>query len=311
MPELRVRVPATSANLGPGFDSLGIALSLYNDFFVSLTDETLVVDSEPGTEGPENLFLQSYRRGMAELRVPVQPIRVRFASGVPMARGLGSSSTCIVGGLLAASAAAAGALDAPARGGGALPSALSRSRILDIAAEIEGHPDNVAPAVLGGFAVAVTEGGRVVAIRASIDEELRFHAMVPPFPLETAKARAALPASVTHKDAAFNAGRAALVAAAFLSRDYGALGVACCDRLHEPYRAPLIPGFAEVAEAARAQGALAVFLSGAGPTVMALCRAEDGGFPARMQATLAARVGGAWGLLSLRANDSGATVDRA
>lgn len=206
---IRVQVPATSANLGPGFDSLGLALNLYDRFTVETADETSIEGCIPEHANDGNLFVRAYRRGLEELGLPFKGIKVRFDADIPIARGLGSSSACIVGGLLAAQSVGA----AESR-----KDRLDFQALLDLATEIEGHPDNVGPALLGGFAVSIVQDGRVASIRTDVDEGLVFNALVPPFPLETVKARAILPACVEFRDAAFNAGRAAMVAAAFLSR---------------------------------------------------------------------------------------------
>jgi homoserine kinase len=292
---VRVRVPATSANLGPGFDALGVALSIYNRFEAEEADSFLIEGGDGSCEPEDNLFVRAYRVAMEELGLPSLGLKVRFDADIPVARGLGSSSACIVGGMLTANALHGGGLD--------------RARMLDLAAGLEGHPDNVAPAIFGGFAASVLEGGRVIAAHSPIGEGLVFNALVPPFRLETARARAALPKELSFADAVFNVGRAALVAASFATRDFEALGAACKDRLHEDFRAPLIPGFREVVEAARRAGALAVFLSGAGPTVMAICRAGDTGFAESIAPFLASRLEGAWDLLSLIADDQGATLE--
>jgi homoserine kinase len=293
---VRIRVPATSANIGPGFDALGLALGLYNHFEAEEIDalEFSGCDGEYCNE--DNLFVRAYKRVLCELNRPFRGLRVRFEAEVPVARGLGSSSTCIVGGLMAANALHGGKL--------------TKACLLDIAAELEGHPDNVAPALLGGFVSAVITDGSVRAACFSIGEELVFNALVPPFELETSKARAALPKILPYKDAVFNLGHAALVAAAFASRDYDALSVACDDRLHQKYRAPLIPGFQTVVDAARDAGAIAVFLSGAGPTVMAISRTDAGAFSQAIAPTLAVRPEGAWRHLSLRADDEGAVIEK-
>lgn len=299
--QVRVRVPATSANIGPGFDALGLALSLYNYFDALEIDGLEFSGCEGAYCNEDNLFVRAYKRALAELDLPFRGLRVGFEAEVPVARGLGSSSTCIVGGLMAANAIH----------GGKLP----RARLLDIAAELEGHPDNVAPALLGGFVSAVIEGDAgdecraVRALHFPIDPELVFNALVPPFELETSKARAALPKSLPYKDAVFNLGHAALVAAAFASRDYDALSAACRDKLHQDYRAPLIPGFQAVVDAASEAGAIAVFLSGAGPTVMAISRTGSGDFAHAIAPTLAARTEGAWLHLSLRADNAGAALE--
>jgi len=293
-----VSVPATSANLGPGFDALGLALALRNSFIVeeAACDEILGCETEYC--GSDNLFLASARKAALAVGKRLPPLRVRFDSPVPVARGLGSSATLIIGGILAAKRL----LGSPAS------EALDEQGILDLAASIEGHPDNTTPAMLGGFAVAVSEDGRIVSIRRPLGGSISFSALVPPFPLETSIARAALPKSVSFADAAGNAGRAALVTAAFLTGDWEKLGAAMHDRLHEPWRAPLIPGFEEMRRGARDAGALAVWLSGAGPTVIAVSRRGDLAFASRMDALCAAAKPQAWRHLLLAADDIGAAV---
>ncbi len=291
-----ISVPATSANLGPGFDALGLALSLRNSFSVEHAERDEILGCE--YVGGDNLFLVAARKAAAVCGMQLPPLRVRFESPVPIARGLGSSATLIIGGILAARAVL----------GTAGAAALDERGVLDLAARIEGHPDNTTPALLGGFAVSVLDGAHIVAIRKSIGEGVAFSALVPPFPLKTSVARAALPKSVPFADAASNAGRAALVTAAFLSGDWDKLGAAMRDRLHEPWRAPLIPGFEEMREGAREAGSLAVWLSGAGPTVIAASRNGDAAFAARMDALCAAAKPRPWRHLLLRADDEGARV---
>lgn len=292
---IRVRVPATSANLGPGFDALGLALGLYNLFEVEEAEGLFFEGCPREFQGPENLFARALRRGYEEVGRPFLGVRVRFAADIPIARGLGSSAACIAGGLVAA-----GALS-----GRSLP----RERLLDLAAELEGHPDNTTPALLGGFAVSVADAGRVHALRVALGEGLRFSALVPPFPLETALARAALPTTLPFKDAVHNLGHAALVTAAFMARDWDKLSIACHDRLHEPYRASLIPGFSQAVDGARDAGALAVFLSGAGPTIMAISPSSDASFPERMTALCASLRPEPWQALDLEPDDKGAILE--
>ena len=293
-----VSVPATSANLGPGFDALGLALSLRNDFHVEMADEDELVGCEPAHGGADNLFLISARRAAALVGLPLPHLRVRFACEIPVARGLGSSATLIVGGILAARRIL----------GPAASSKLDEEAILDLAAAIEGHPDNTTPALLGGFSVAVLDSGRTIAIRRPLGQGIAFSALVPPFSLETAVARAALPATVPFPDAAANAGRAALVTAAFLAGDWHKLGAAMRDRLHEPWRAPLIPGYETMTGAAREAGALAVWLSGAGPTIIAASRRGDCDFARRMDDLCGAAKPQPWRHYLLGADDVGAVV---
>jgi homoserine kinase len=301
-----IRVPATSANVGPGFDCLGLALSLHNRFLVEEAPGLELEGCAPAHACPDNLFVQACQEGFQSLGRPMPGIHVVFETAVPMARGLGSSATCIVGGLLAADALSGGAL--------------GRDAVLDLAARMEGHPDNVTPALLGGFAVAVLEAGHVHAVRVPVGPKMRFCALVPDFELETKVARAALPATLPFRDAVFNAGRAALMTAAFLSGDVSVLGAASQDRLHQPYRAPLIPGFDAIIAKSRELGALASFLSGAGPTIMTVVRPEDEEFVPAMSAWLAGQnaqaghavpvgqVPATWELFDLAADDRGATA---
>ena len=307
---LRIHVPATSANIGPGFDSFGVALSLGNDFFLERAGSTSVSGCEEKYAGPDNLFLRSMRRasGLLGLRTPT--VELRIEARIPLARGLGSSAAMIVGGI-----AAAVLLDEGRKGDADLSPA-ERQFILDAAAAMEGHPDNVAPAIFGGFCVSIQaearregnsrrEGNlsseanrppRVLCSRSSVDPCWGFHALIPPFELATREARAALPATLPRADAVYNIGRAALVALAFEKRDAAALGAACDDRLHQPYRKGLIPGYDIVTKACRDAGASAVWLSGAGPTIIALTPGHEVGerFSAMIEPVLASRPEGPW-----------------
>ncbi|HUX38657.1 MAG TPA: homoserine kinase [Rectinemataceae bacterium] len=295
---MKVSVPATSANLGPGFDALGLALSLRNEFHIETADSDELVGCDPAFAGADNLFLVAARRAAVLVGLPLPPLRIRFASEIPIARGLGSSATLIVGGILAARRIL----------GSAASTILDEQAILDLAASIEGHPDNTTPALLGGFSVAVLDAGRTISIRRPLGQGLVFSALVPPFALETTVARAALPSTVPFPDAAANAGRAALVTAAFLAGDWHKLGAAMRDRLHEPWRAPLIPGYDTMTRAAREAGALAVWLSGAGPTIIAASRRGNSEFAKRMDELCRAAKPQPWRHYLLGADDVGASV---
>ncbi|HWR12493.1 MAG TPA: homoserine kinase [Rectinemataceae bacterium] len=317
---LELRVPATTANIGPGFDSLGIALSLYNSFTLERAGRTEVRGCEEKYAGPDNLFLRAMRHASRLLGRPAPEVCLAIDAKIPMARGLGSSAAMIVGGV-----AAAVLLDESrdAREG---PGPEERRFILDASAALEGHPDNAAPAVYGGFcasialrgepgsaAAAVTMDGvgtglqRILSSKSEVDPGWGFHALIPPFELSTREARAALPAVLPRADAVFNLGRAALVALAFEKRDAAMLGVACDDKMHQPYRMALIPGYNAVTEACREAGAKAVWLSGAGPTILALTvGGEDNQRFARMMApVLASRPEGPWRHEILAADPAG------
>ena len=219
---------------------------------------------------------------------------------IPMARGLGSSSACIIAGLLGANRM--------------LGDVLNTQELLTLATAIEGHPDNVAPALLGGLTTSVFEGGEVYSVKREVDPSLCFAAVVPDYKLLTEAARAALPGQIPHKDAVYNLSRAALLPAAFCDGRHDLLPIATEDKLHQPYRIPLMPGSKEVFALAKECGALAVYVSGAGSTVMAVAErsgAEE--FYQRLEQGLVALEGldgcEAFTLLRLDADNAGATVE--
>lgn len=307
---VRVRVPATSANLGPGFDSLGLALSLYDMVTGEVTgpavgDAVAVevigqgADTVPRDEG--HLVHRSMRCAFDRLGVDAPAVRLRCRNAIPHGRGLGSSSAAIVAGLAIGRALVA---DGERR--------LDDSSLFALAAELEGHPDNVAPAVFGGFTVAWDErGARAVSLRVSIPLHLR--ALVPPTPLATPVARGLLPEVVPHQDAAHNAGRTALLTAVLTGRAEGDLTelllAATQDRVHQDYREPVMPASLEVVGTLRRSGVPAV-VSGAGPTVLALVPSSgrggaDESRAAELLTEIAASVLPDWQLLELDVDPGG------
>ncbi len=279
---VRVRVPATSANLGPGFDALGMALDLW------LESEVRLAPSD-GFEGRgeaaeltapgANLIHEAADAVYAEIGRPRPPWLVTCTSEIPLARGLGSSAAAICTGILAADALT---------GAG-----LSPTQHLAIASKIEGHPDNVAAALMGGLTVAVGSDGQAcnLALPSDLALDLRLVLAIPRFRLATAEARAVLPERICLQDAAYNVGRTALLVAALTSGHLHLLAEALGDRLHQPYREPLVPGMAAVVAAARAAGAYAVTLSGAGPALLAWC-------PGPVGEAVRLAMQGAWGDLA-------------
>jgi len=256
---VRVRTPATSANLGPGFDTLGLALALHDDLSARVTGDsfTVSVTGEGAGDLPSDethLVVRAMLATFDELGGRPPGVAVECVNRIPQARGLGSSSAAIVGGVQLARALVHEQIDDEAA--------------LRIAARLEGHPDNVAPCLLGGFTIAWTEGSGSRAVRLDVAEGVRPTVFVPQERGLTATARAALPAAVPHADAAFNTGRAALLVHA-LTRDPSLLFAATEDRLHQGYRAEGMPGTASLVAALRSVGVAAV-VSGAGPTVLAL-----------------------------------------
>jgi len=257
-----VSTPATSANLGPGFDALGLALTLYDDLTATVTGDSfrVTVHGEGAGELPENeehLVVRAMLAAFDALGGRPAGVAVECHNRIPQARGLGSSSAAIVGGIQLA------------RG-----LVVDGRRLLDdddalrLAGRIEGHPDNVAPCLLGGFTIAWTEGAGARAVRLATADGVRPTVFVPTERGYTASARAALPPNVPHADAAFNAGRSALLTHA-LTNDPALLLAATEDRLHQGYRAEAMPGTASLVAGLRSVGVAAV-VSGAGPSVLAL-----------------------------------------
>ena len=262
-PSVVVEVPATSANCGPGFDSLGIALSLWNrlELRPSPTD-SLQLDGEGATELHDqttSLVHRAARAAWDELELEAGGFAISMQNAVPFARGLGSSSAAIVGGAFAANEWAR-----THRG-----VALSQAQLLNLATHLEGHPDNVAPALLGGFCVCATrEDGHVFALSPPVHTPPRFVVWIPDVELSTEKARAALPSVYLRADCVFNLSRAALLVAALATGDFAALAEGLRDRVHQDYRALMVPGWMILGDIARQLGALQTTLSGAGPTLL-------------------------------------------
>jgi homoserine kinase len=264
-----VEVPATTANLGAGYDVLAMALDLVNRVTVEVLDEPLV-ELEVEGEGSGQLVGDRHNRFVVALELGLRwalgevPAgigwRVEMRNEIPLARGLGSSAAATVAGLVAADALT----------GGRLGERLQ----LDLACELEGHPDNAAAALLGGFVVVATVGGRPEAVRFDVPGRLRAVLFVPDRELATTAMRTVLPREVLHRDAVFNVGRAALAVAAISSGRYELLRDATEDRLHEPYRAAVFPELPRLVAAAREAGALGACLSGAGSSVIAFADDE-------------------------------------
>lgn len=301
-----VQVPATSANLGPGFDTLGLALGLHDEIEAEILESPgidIAVEGEGAGEldlGEGHLIVTTMRATFDRMGLP-QPrgIRLRCLNRIPHARGLGSSSAAICAGILAARALATTPY---ARSGRDHPSELTDDGVLALATEIEGHPDNVAPCLAGGLTVAWTDAGGVPhLVRLLPHEAVRPVVLVPAHRLSTETARGLLPKEVPHADAAANAGRAALLVAALTARPEPELLLAATeDRLHQDYRAPAMPHTADLVRRLRRAGVAAV-VSGAGPTVLALSTMNT-------QDLIAPEVGNDWHIQPLEVETRGARV---
>jgi homoserine kinase len=297
MDGVKVRVPATTANLGPGFDCLGLALTLYNRLEAHECDELRIETEGEGASSiprdASNLAHRAMRRAYEAAGRACPGLFMRQVNAIPLAAGLGSSAAAVVGGLVAANALMGNPID--------------KRQLLEIAFSMEGHPDNAAPCLFGGLTVAVAEGCEVYYACTQPDARFCFAAMTPDFELPTKKARQALPDSYPRKDAVGNVGRAVLMYAALEQGRGDLLRAACSDALHQPYRKALIPGFDDVNACAEDAGALASFLSGAGPTVMAVFDRADEGFMQRLAEGLKG-IEGNWKTMRLECCQEGATV---
>ncbi|RPF43034.1 homoserine kinase [Thermodesulfitimonas autotrophica] len=298
---VRVTVPATTANLGAGCDCAGLALALYNKVALTVAGEGLRItvkgEGEKNIPRDErNLVYQAARRVWNTTGFPVPAgVQITLENAIPVGAGLGSSAAAIIGGMLAANAA-----------GGAK---LTLQEVLDLAAALEGHPDNVAAALYGGAVVAVVEGKRVLTLRFPVAAELRAVVAVPAFSLPTAQSRRVLPPSYVREEVLFNVARAALLAGALACGRYDLLRVAMQDRLYQPYRAPLVPGLNEVLAAALKAGACGVALSGAGPAVVALTTQDAAAVGDAMEAAFGA-AGVQARVLILQPDAAGARVEQ-
>jgi homoserine kinase len=257
-----VTVPATTANLGPGFDCLGLALSLYNRIEMSpAASLSLRVEGEGEghlAKGGRNLIWETFSKVFRTLGKPPPPVEIVCQNRIPLARGLGSSAAARIGALLAANHCAG--------------NPFSKESLLEFAVREEGHPDNVAPALLGGLVVCGQSGDHTVSKRIDPAPGVTVVLLIPERTLATSEARRVLPLSVPLIDAVANLQNTALTALAFATGDYQLLECSLADRLHQPYREPLMPGFSEALAAATGAGGLGAALSGAGPSIAAFTR---------------------------------------
>jgi homoserine kinase len=297
---VKVVVPASTSNLGPAFDCLGLALGLYNELTVELLDgdgaPLIEIKGEgAGTlsRGEDNFILKAMRTVLAGRSLPGR-LKLTCLNRIPTARGLGSSAAAAVAGLLAANALVDDA-------------ALTPEQLLEYATTLEGHPDNVAPALMGGLVASVKTKNVFRSFPLKAHKDLKAAVCVPAFELSTAKARAVLPDTYLRADAVDNAGRAALLSTALERGLWDRLPLAMEDHFHQPYRAPLIKGFHKILRAAHAAGCGAA-LSGAGPSILALGAPEKLEAAGKAMVAAFAAEGIAAGYLILPVDKKGATV---
>ncbi len=270
-PMISVRVPATSANLGAGFDTLGAAFKMYNTFsFRAQEDSRLIIRGvRKKYQNKENLVYKAMLRVFDEAGTRPNGIFLHERSDIPVGRGLGSSATCIVAGLVGANEL--------------IGSPLPDERIFELAVDMEGHPDNVAPALYGGITTSMMTPKKTFCVADTLSPVFNFYACIPDFKLPTVKARAVLPKQIPMKDAVYNISRANMAYLALTRGMTDAIPAAVSDKLHEPYRRGLIAHSKEVTHNARRYGALTTYISGAGPTLMIITDEKNRLFEDKMR----------------------------
>ena len=294
---VRVKVPATSANMGPGFDSLGIAVSMYNTIELTETDGgfTVVTGREkrvvPVNEN--NMIYKAMNIVFNEAGYTPSGIRISQRSNIPVTRGLGSSSACIIGGMLGANVISG--------------RPFKYDEILNMAAAMEGHPDNVTPALYGGFCTSVFDNGKVHFTTAKITEPIKIAVMFPDYPMPTREARKVVPDSFSKSDAVYNISRASMLVSALTLGKFDLLKVACDDRMHQKYRMSYISGAEDVFRVSYEYGAYATYLSGSGPTVVSFIDDNNKSFSANVNKYFENNLNG-WRCNVLTVDNVGAVV---
>ena len=292
MKRVTIRVPATTANLGPGFDAFGCALSLYTDVTFEETDAGLeITGCDEEFTGPDNLAYVSYCAALATMSEELRGIKIHIDAQIPVCRGLGSSAALLVAGAMGANVL---------RG-----NKLSTQGLLNITNAMEGHPDNLAPAFFGGLTASMVDNGLPVCVNFPLHPDWEFLALVPDFDLPTTLARQALPTEYDRSDAVYNIAHGALVLKALELGDEKLLRNAMQDRIHQPYRKKMIADYDRIESLIRTTGA-AFCLSGAGPTL--LCITRNPGLEEKLSKKLHQITEANWQLLPLHVEFQGAHV---
>ena len=292
MKKVTIRGPATTANLGPGFDAFGCALSLYTDVTFEETEAGLTITGcDEEFSGPDNLAYTSYCAVLNTMSEEVRGVRIHIDAHIPICRGLGSSAALLVAGAMGANVL---------RG-----NKLSTQGLLNITNAMEGHPDNLAPAFYGGLTASMVDGGLPVTVGFPLHPDWEFIALIPDFNLPTTLARSVLPEQVSRGDAIYNISHGALVLKALELGNEKLLRTAMQDRLHQSYRRKLIPDYERIESLVRSSGA-AFCLSGAGPTL--LCITQDSGLEEKLMKKLDAVTERSWQILPLHVEFQGAHV---
>jgi len=269
MSEFTIKVPASTSNLGPGFDTVGLALDLYNEYKFTTIDSndsssldySSNLSSKEVPYSKENLVYRAFEYLFTKESAKVPSVKIHFEAGIPTTGGFGSSSTAILAGLMAANRILGDKYDT--------------EKLLKLGTQLDGHPDNISPALLGGLIVCIYADKELNYVKLPWDQNLFFVVLTPDFKVPTAKARAILPTTVEFQDAVFNVGYSSLLVAALASKNTEVLKKCFKDRLHQHYRAQLVPGMQYVLDLGVEAGAVGTMLSGAGSTLLAVVDDEE------------------------------------
>lgn len=257
---IRIKVPATSANLGPGFDTFGLALNLFNTFYVEKAEDIVLENVEEEFRNENNIFVVAYTKTLAGCGKKAG-IYVKFETKIPVSRGLGSSSSLVVAGVLAANSLH--------------HLQLSTQEMLKICVEIEGHPDNVAPCLLGGFVISLLDKNSIYTQKLEVHSKFVFSVLIPDFEVKTSEARKVLPKNISLQDGVFTLSRAVLLCFALQKGEEDNLSLFFQDRMHEPYRKTLISDYEALQKEVMQKGGLAFMISGSGSACLAISLDKD------------------------------------
>ncbi len=296
----KVSIPASSGNIGVGFDCAGLAIAVYNSIDFEARESGLIIEqSTPAPNIPcneKNMIFQAAKYAADKLGKKLPGLYLKQYNGIPNTRGMGSSAACIVGGILIADTV--------------LGAGLSKEEMLEIATDLEGHPDNAAPAIFGGACVSARHPKGILTRPIPIREDLALCLAIPSFTLSTKKARAVLPRQIPLADAVSNIAGMGLLISAFYSGDYSALRIALNDRLHQPYRKGLIAHFDGIIQTLYDCGAYGACLSGAGTTILAFVDKADSKAIAQRAAARVRRFSGNWKIIASDFDRTGAYVQK-
>jgi len=289
-----IKVPATSANMGPGLDTLGVAFKLYNRFIFEEIETGLeIFGCDEKYANSNNLVYTAMLKTFIKLQKNPKGVRITFKTEIPVSGGLGSSATCILAGITAANKL--------------YGDILTKQEVLNFACEIEGHPDNITPALVGGMTVAIMNDDVTHHNKIPISGGIKFCALIPRLELSTKSSREVLPKEIPFKDAVYNVGMVSMLIVALVNGDYKGVKLACKDKLHQPYRMGLVQNYNEITNFVKESEALGVFLSGAGPTIMVMLKKNDNTTQEKLGEFLK-DLSGNWETLNLEIDEEGLEI---